>query len=30
MELKVTVDLDDCNIYDYYDEGSFTLSDLIQ
>ena len=29
MELKVTVDLDDCNIYDYYNEGSFTLSDLI-
>lgn len=30
MKLKVTVDLDDCMIGDYYDEGSFTLSELIQ
>lgn len=30
MELKVTVDLDDYKISDYYDEGSFTLSELIQ
>lgn len=30
MKLKVTVDLDDCKIFDYYDEGNFTLSELVQ
>lgn len=30
MELKVTVDLDDFNIFDSYEEGSRTLSEAIQ
>lgn len=30
MELKVTVDLDDFNIFDPYEEGSRTLSEAIQ
>ena len=30
MELKVTVDLDDLEIGDYYDEGSLTLSEVIK
>ena len=30
MELKVTVDLDDFEIMDYYGEGNLTLSEIIK
>ena len=30
MELKVTVDLDDFEIRDYYGEGNLTLSEIIK